>query len=245
MFFEAGGKRVSIDFTEDKSTSPFRLSIHKNSNKKKKKKKKERKIKKIPTTDRIITGRLASKNDPRNPWTGASLLQTFIDLDNRVLSRSSAPERANIGIHTCPGDCDSVHSHEVPHAKLLPALSAMNAGYFFIQLASEKDKRGIYEQIGRSIRRDAEGVKQVAFVGVTDPLNPEVESKEQVAAALEEASRWIAKDQLGATDDCGFSPFSIDVQPKHGSPDFAREVAMKKIRARVEGAGMASERLGI
>lgn len=118
----------------------------------------------------------------------------------------------------------------------------MNAGYFLIQLA---DKRGIYEQIGRSIRRDAEGVKQVAFVGVTDPLNAEVESKKQVAAALEEASRWIAKDQLGPTDDCGFSPFSIDVKPKHGSPDFAREVAMKEIRARVEGAGMASERLGI
>lgn len=121
----------------------------------------------------------------------------------------------------------------------------MNAGYFLIQLGSEKDKRGIYEQIGRSIRRDAEGVKHVVFVGVTDPLNPEVESKEQVAAALEEGSRWIAKDQLGATDDCGFSPFSIDVKPKHGSPDFAREVTMKKIRARVEGAGMASERLGI
>lgn len=121
----------------------------------------------------------------------------------------------------------------------------MNAGYFLIQLASEKDKRGMYEQIGRSICRDAEGVRQVAFVGVTDPLNPEVESKEQVAAALEEASGWVAKDQLGTTDDCGFSPFSIDVKPKHGSPDFAREVAMKKIRARVEGAGMASERLGI
>ena len=88
-------------------------------------------------------------------------------------------------------------------------------------------------------------MKQVAFVGVTDPLNPEVESPEQVAKELEEASRWIEKDQLGATDDCGFSPFSIDVKPKRGSPDFAREVAMKKIRARVEGARMASERLGI
>ncbi len=88
-------------------------------------------------------------------------------------------------------------------------------------------------------------MKQVAFIGVTDPLDPEVESPEQVAADLEEASRWIEKDQLGATDDCGFSPFSIDVKPKHGSPDFAREVAMKKIKARVEGARMASEKLNI
>ena len=38
---------------------------------------------------------------------------------------------------------------------------------------------------------------------------------------------------------------SIDIKPKHGSPDFAREVAMKKIAARVKGAKMASEKLGI
>ena len=30
-------------------------------------------------------GRLTAKNDPRNPWTGAKLLQKFIDLNNRVL----------------------------------------------------------------------------------------------------------------------------------------------------------------
>ena len=88
-------------------------------------------------------------------------------------------------------------------------------------------------------------MKQVAFVGVINPLNPEVESAEQVAEDLKEASQWIEKDQLGATDDCGFSPFSIDAKPKHGSPDFAREVAMKKIKARVEGARIASEKLGI
>lgn len=76
-------------------------------------------------------------------------------------------------------------------------------------------------------------------------MNPEVETAEQVAGDLVEAARYISKDQLGATDDCGFSPFSIDVKPKHGSPDFAREVAMKKIKARVEGARMASEKLGI
>lgn len=121
----------------------------------------------------------------------------------------------------------------------------MNAGYFLIQLASEKDKASVYKQIGHSIRRDAEGVRQVAFIGVTNPLDPEVESPERVAGDLVEASRWIEKDQLGATDDCGFSPFSIDAKPKHGSPDFAREVAMRKIRARVEGARMASEKLGI
>ena len=191
-------------------------------------------------------GRLASKKDPRNPWTGAELLKTFIDLNNQVLDRFSAKEREDIGIHTCPGgDCDSVHSIEVPYASLLPSLFAMNAGYFLIQLASEKDKSSVYKQIGEHIRRDANGVKQVAFIGVTNPLDPQVETADGVAADLVEASKYIAKDQLGATDDCGFSPFSIDIKPKHGSPDFARDVAMQKIKARIEGARLASEKLGI
>jgi len=52
-------------------------------------------------------GRLANKNDARNPWTGKDMLQSFIDLNNRVMDRFSAQERKNIGIHTCPGgDCD-------------------------------------------------------------------------------------------------------------------------------------------
>ncbi|KAL8949134.1 MAG: hypothetical protein Q9222_004732 [Ikaeria aurantiellina] len=205
--FEAGAKRVSIDFTE---------------------------------------GRLASKKDSRNSWTGAELLKTFVDLNNKVLDRFSAKERENIGIHTCPGgDCDSVHSGEVPYSALLPSLFAMNAGYFLIQLASEKDKTSVYKEIGESIRRDVNGVKQVAFIGVTNPLNPIAESADDVAADLIEASKYIPKDQLGATDDCGFSPFSIDVKPKHGSPDFARDVAMQKIKARVDGARIASQKLGI
>ena len=51
--------------------------------------------------------------------------QEFIDLNNRVIDRFSAEERVNIGIHTCPGgDCDSVHSKEVPYEKLLRRCSS-------------------------------------------------------------------------------------------------------------------------
>ena len=41
--------------------------------------------------------------------------------------------------------------------------------------------------------------------------------------------KYIPKERLGATDDCGFSPFSIDNKPKHGSPDHARDIAFQKI----------------
>jgi len=191
-------------------------------------------------------GRLALKNDPRNPWTGRNMLQTFVDLNNRLFARFTPGERVNIGMHTCPGgDCDSVHSAEVDYAAMLPSLFKMNAGYFLIQLASEKDKERIYKIIGENIRRDAQGVKQVAFIGVINPLTPRVETPQEVADDLILAAKYIPKDQLGSTDDCGFSPFSIDVKPKHGSPDVARDVAFEKIKSRVDGTKMASQTLGV
>ncbi len=189
-------------------------------------------------------GRLACRNDPNNPWTGRGMLQSFIDLNNRVLDRFTAEERKDIGIHTCPGgDCDSTHSGDVDYAELLPSMFKMNAGYFLIQLASEADKERVYKLIGEHSREDANGVKQVAFIGVINPLNPRVETPEEVRDDLLLAAKYIPVDRLGATDDCGFSPFSIDVKPKHGSPDVARDIAFQKIESRVKGAAMASEQL--
>jgi methionine synthase II (cobalamin-independent) len=191
-------------------------------------------------------GRLATRNDPRNPWTGRNMLPHFISLNNRVMDRFTAEERTRIGIHTCPGgDRDSVHSADVPYSDLLPSMFGINAGYFLIQLASERDKDPVYRMIGENLRGDANGVTQMAYIGVINPLNPRVESPEEVRDALTRAASFIPKEQLGSTDDCGFSPFSIDEKPSHGSPDFARQTAWQKITNRVEGTKLAAEKLGI
>lgn len=191
-------------------------------------------------------GRLACRNDPNNPWTGRGMLEEFIALNNRVLDRFTPKERVNIGIHTCPGgDCDATHSADVDYAELLPSMFKMNAGYFLIQLASETDKERVYKLLGEHSRADANGVPQICFIGVTNPQNPRVETPEEVRDDLLLASKYIPVERLGSTDDCGFSPFSIDVKPKHGSPDFARDVAFQKIESRVKGTKMASEELGV
>jgi methionine synthase II (cobalamin-independent) len=191
-------------------------------------------------------GRLACRNDPRNPWTGRGMLGHFIELNNRVLDRFSAEERRSIGIHTCPGgDCDSTHSADVDYAELLPGMFQMNAGYFLMQLASEPDKERVYRLIGQYSREDANGVPQVCFIGVINPQNPRVETPQEVRDDLMLAAKYIPKERLGSTDDCGFSPFSIDVKPKHGSPDAARDIAFAKIKSRVEGTAMAAEKLGV
>jgi len=52
-----------------------------------------------------------------------------------------------------------------------------------------------------------------------------------------EAAKYIPLEQLGTTDDCGFSPFSDDIST-------TRETAFRKIRARVEGTQLAEKILG-
>ena len=191
-------------------------------------------------------GRLATRADPRNPWTGADLLPHFIELNNRVMARFTAEERVNIGIHTCPGgDRDSVHSADVPYNNLLPEMFKINAGYFLIQLASERDKDPVYESIGKYSRDDADGVAQMCYLGVTVTQSPRPESPQEICNQLVRAANFIPKERIGSTDDCGFSPFSIDEKPNHGSPDYARDIAFQKITNRVLGTRMAAEALGI
>ena len=172
-------------------------------------------------------GRLSVKLDP-----ALGLLRQFVEINNRVLRRFSPGERTRIGVHTCPGgDRDATHSAEVDYAALLPSLFEIQAGNFYLQMASEKDPRRVLAIVRRHARPD-----QRIFVGVTDPLNPRVETPEQVCDRVLEAAEFIPPDRLGSTDDCGFSPFSDDT-----STD--RDTAFAKIRARVAGTAMAAARL--
>ena len=174
-------------------------------------------------------GRLAIKLDP-----SGALLQSFIDLNNRVLERFSPGERKRIGVHTCPGgDHDSTHSADVDYGELLPELFRLNAGNFYIQLASEPDRRRVLRIIAESARPD-----QQIFVGVIDPIDSRVETPETVRDRVLEAAEHIPLDRLGTTDDCGFSPFADDTST-------ARETAFEKIRSRVQGTALAAQQLGV
>jgi 5-methyltetrahydropteroyltriglutamate--homocysteine methyltransferase len=174
-------------------------------------------------------GRLAVKLDPSK-----GLLNSFVDVNNRVLDRFSAAERRKIGVHTCPGgDRDSTHSADVDYADLLPALFRLNVGNFFVQLSSEKDRPRVLKILGEN----AAGDRRI-FVGVTDPIDPRVESAARVRERVLEAAKFIDPSRLGTTDDCGFSPFGDDTST-------SRETTFAKVRARVEGTAMAANELGV
>jgi 5-methyltetrahydropteroyltriglutamate--homocysteine methyltransferase len=173
--------------------------------------------------------RLAVKLDP-----SGGVLRQFIELNNQVLDGFSDTERAKISVHTCPGsDLDSTHSLDVDYAELLPALLQLNAGAFAIALACEPDPERVLRIIAEHVRP---GVR--VFVGVTNPVDPVVETPEQVRDRVLTAARHIPADRLGTCDDCGFAPFADDAST-------SRETAFAKIQARIEGTAQAAGQLGL
>ena len=174
-------------------------------------------------------GRLAVKIDP-----SGHLLNSFIDLNNLALARFSAAERSRIGVHTCPGgDRDSTHSFDVDYAALLPSLFQLRVGRFYVSLAMERDRSRVLKIIREHLKPEHK-----VFVGVIATIDPRIETPEEVRERILEAARYIPVEQLGTTDDCGFSPFCDDVST-------TRETAFAKIRARVLGTQLASRALGM
>jgi 5-methyltetrahydropteroyltriglutamate--homocysteine methyltransferase len=173
-------------------------------------------------------GRLAVKID-----ASGTLLASFIDLNNLALARFSGLERTRLGVHTCPGgDRDSTHSAEVDYAYLLPSLFQLNVGSFYIALAGEPDRIHVLKII-----RDHIKPNHRVFVGVISPIDPHVETAEEVRDRVLEAAQYIPLAQLGTTDDCGFSPFCDDTST-------SRATAFAKIGARVKGTALAAQILG-
>lgn len=174
-------------------------------------------------------GRLAVKIDP-----SGDLLHSFIDLNNMALSRFSAEDRKRIGVHTCPGaDIDSTHSADADYAELLPSLFELMVGNFYIALSGESDRARVLKIIRDHMKADHQ-----VFVGVIAPIEPRVETPEEVRDRVIEAAQYIPVDQLGTTDDCGFSPFCDDTST-------TRDMAFEKIRARVLGTELAAKTLGV
>ena len=99
--------------------------------------------------------------------------------------------------------------------------------------AGEADKARVL-----SVIREHRKADQFVFVGVIDPIDPKVETAEEVRDRVLEAAEYIPIDRLGTCDDCGFSPFGDDTST-------SRDTAFAKVRARVEGTALAAAQLGV
>jgi 5-methyltetrahydropteroyltriglutamate--homocysteine methyltransferase len=79
---------------------------------------------------------------------------------------------------------------------------------------------------------------QRVFVGVVSPIDPHIDTAEEVCERVLEAADFSPLSQLGTTDDCGFAPFSDDTST-------SRDTAFAKITARVAGTKLAAAKLGV
>ncbi len=171
--------------------------------------------------------RLALKLDPSK-----ELLKSFIDLNNQVLARFTEEERKRIGVHSCPGaDHNSTHSADVSYNELLPLLFQLNASNFYLEYAAEQKKQPVLQCIKENLRPS-----QTVFLGVINVIRPRIETPEEVRDIILEAAEIIPPQQLGTTDDCGFSPFADDIST-------SRDTAFAKITARIKGTKLAEEKL--
>jgi 5-methyltetrahydropteroyltriglutamate--homocysteine methyltransferase len=165
-------------------------------------------------------GRLSLKLDP-----SGRLLRSFVALNNQVLERFSAAERPRIGVHVCPGgDHDSTHSADVDYAGLLPDLFQLNVGRFYLQMASEPDRKRILRLVSQLAMP-----QHLVFIGVVDPIRQAIETPSEIRDRVLEAAFFLPVERMGTTDDCGFAPFADDTST-------ARDTAFRKIQARATGA---------
>ncbi len=114
--------------------------------------------------------------------------------------------------------------------------------------AAIRDTLARFEATGSPVITDGEqrkyhnfwtySVHGVANTGVIAPIDPRIETAEEVRDRVLEAARYIPLDQLGTTDDCGFSPFFDDLST-------SRNTAFAKVAARVRGTALASAVLGV
>ena len=127
------------------------------------------------------------------------------------------------------GNCCS--SYEINYLDILPSLFQLHVVNFYLRIASEPNRQQVFECI-----RDHMQPWHRIFIGVINPVDPRVETGEEVCERIMEALQYIPIEQLGTTDDCGFAPFDDD-------QSISRQIAFDKIRARIDGTRLAEERL--
>lgn len=130
-------------------------------------------------------------------------------------------------------DRGSTHSSDVDYSRVLVEVFQLNLNNFYLQMTTEKDPESIFTLIGKIIKPHHR-----VFIGVINPRDLHVETSEIVRDRILTAAKYIPIEQLGTTDDCGFSPYN-------DNESITREKCYEKIRARVEGTKLAEEILNL
>ena len=107
------------------------------------------------------------------------------------------------------------------YAEIFPALAASRIGQVAVECRNSRVPMSLLKLL------DGKDVQ----VGVIDVATDEVETPEQVAAVIGEAMKYVPRDKIIASTNCGMAPMRGDV-------------AYAKLAALTQGAALARERFG-
>ena len=170
----------------------------------------------------------ALKVDP-----SGGVLKNMNSLIDAVCDKLSAKELDMVTLHTCFG-ADNFTNHNYSNFKdVYPALLKTKIKNFHLPFASLGESN--FEAVLDCLK-DNMGNKNL-YLGFVSHLAKDVEVPSRVAERIVMATKFLGKP-IGASECCGYSPFCNDLTT-------TREWAFEKIRARVEGAKIASKQLGV
>jgi 5-methyltetrahydropteroyltriglutamate--homocysteine methyltransferase len=134
-------------------------------------------------------------------------------------------------LHICWGNYEGPHDHDIPLAKVAPILLKAKPAALVIEAANPRHEHEWSLWRDLKLPRD-----KLLIAGVIDTSTNYVEHPELVAERLVRLANLVGRERVIAGTDCGFGTFA-----GYGKIDPA--IAFKKLRAMVEGAAIASERL--
>ena len=156
-------------------------------------------------------------------------VERIVNAINRAL-RNVPRER--VRMHVCWGNYEGPHDCDVPLATIWPVIRAAKVGGWVLPFANARHAHEfkVLEQL--PLADD-----QVIVAGVIDTLTNFVEHPEVVADRLERVAATVGDaHRVLAGTDCGFDSTA-------GQGRVAEDVAWAKLRALVDGARIASQRL--
>jgi len=140
--------------------------------------------------------------------------------------------RERVRLHCCWGNWEGPHVHDVPLARIWPAIACARVGAFSIEFANPR-----HQHEYRALREGGFAKDAILIPGVIDTTTHFVEHPEVVAQRITEAVAVVGdRERVIASTDCGFGTFA-------GREWVAAPVVWKKLKALSEGAQIASRRL--
>ena len=124
------------------------------------------------------------------------LSEQYVELNNSAIE--GKPEGLTITTHVCRGNYRSTWASSGAYDKVSDELFGKEnvAGYY---LEFDTERAGGFESLAK-----VSGDKQVVL-GLVSSKVPELENKEEIISRIEEAAKYIDKDRLCLSPQCGFA----------------------------------------